>query len=288
MMTIWPAPAKLNLFMYITGRRLDGYHNLQTLFQFIDYSDLIEIKVNDSGHINLITKLIDIPKENNLIVKAAKLLKLAAKKYLLINSGATISIRKKLPIGSGLGSGSSNAATILVALNYLWKTKFTINQLAELGLQLGADVPLFIHGYSAFAEGVGEKLRRVNIKQKWYLITYPNININTSDIFSSNNLTRNTKYCNMNQLLKLPFTNDCENLVRSNFVEIDSIISSLSRYAPTRLTGTGSCVFSECNNKQDAYDLMKLIPKYAVGFIAKGINMSPLHTVLSRIIHTTS
>ncbi|PPI88970.1 4-(cytidine 5'-diphospho)-2-C-methyl-D-erythritol kinase [Candidatus Pantoea edessiphila] len=276
MTTLWPAPAKLNLFLYITGRRSDGYHNIQTIFQLLDYSDMIKIEINNSGDIDLLTDLINIPKENNLIIKAATLLKLKSKKILPLKTGAFISIQKKLPIGSGLGGGSSNAATVLVALNYLWKTQFTVYELATLGLQLGADIPVFIYGFTAFAEGIGEKIRPIKIKEKWYLIVYPNINISTSEIFSCFNLTRNNKNYNLQTLLHLPFSNDFEKIVRTNFIQIDNIISFLLNYAPTRLTGTGSCVFSVFDIESKAYDVLKLIPQSFTGFVAKGINISPL------------
>ncbi|PPI88121.1 4-(cytidine 5'-diphospho)-2-C-methyl-D-erythritol kinase [Candidatus Pantoea edessiphila] len=280
MIDIWPSPAKLNLFLYINNRRSDGYHNVQTIFQFLDYGDLLQIKINNSGNIELTTQFNDIPKENNLIIKAANLLKKTAKNILPLNAGAIIHINKKLPIGSGLGGGSSNAATILVALNYLWKIRLTINELAKLSLQLGADIPIFIYGLASFAQGKGEKIIPINFKEKWYLITYPNIKISTKEVFNYSNLTRNTKHRSLHTLLNLPFTNDCENIVRSNFNKVDEIINLLMKYAPTRLTGTGSCVFSEFDNKKNAYDTLNLLPKYATGFIAKGINISPLRQVL--------
>lgn len=285
MITIaWPAPAKLNLFLYITGRRADGYHNLQTLFQFLNYSDTLYIKVNRSGNITLNKKINGINYKNNLIVRAAKLLMQQA----LINNnidktlGAEIYVKKRIPISSGLGGGSSNAATVLIALNYLWNINFSFKTLKKIGLMIGSDVPIFIHGHSAFAEGIGEKFYSVHPDEKWYLVIYPKIKISTALMFHALKLN-----CNQNRsysdIMLSPFSNDFEPIVRKRFFQIEKLILWLLQYAPSRLTGTGSCVFSEFKTKNEAYEIFSKIPKYFQGFVAKGINISPLHYLLNII-----
>lgn len=194
MMTHWPSPAKLNLFLYITGQRADGYHTLQTLFQFLDYGDTIDIAPRSDGEIHLLTPVEGVAHEDNLIVRAARLLmKTASESNLLAKgSGADISIDKRLPMGGGLGGGSSNAATVLVALNHLWQCGLSVDELAALGLTLGADVPVFVRGHAAFAEGVGEILTPVEPEEKWYLVAHPGVSIPTPVIFNDPDLPRNT------------------------------------------------------------------------------------------------
>lgn len=194
MMTHWPSPAKLNLFLYITGQRADGYHTLQTLFQFLDYGDTLHIEPRHDGEIHLLTPVNGVENEDNLIVRAARLLmKIASESGRLpAGSGADISIEKRLPMGGGLGGGSSNAATVLVALNHLWQCGLSIDELATLGLTLGADVPVFVRGHAAFAEGVGEILTPVNPPEKWYLVAHPGVSIPTPVIFKDPQLPRNT------------------------------------------------------------------------------------------------
>lgn len=200
MRTQWPSPAKLNLFLYITGQRADGYHTLQTLFQFLDYGDTISIELRDDGDIRLLTPVEGVEHEDNLIVRAARLLmKTAADSGRLpTGSGANISIDKRLPMGGGLGGGSSNAATVLVALNHLWQCGLSMDELAEMGLTLGADVPVFVRGHAAFAEGVGEILTPVDPPEKWYLVAHPGVNIPTPVIFKDPELPRNTPKVNRN------------------------------------------------------------------------------------------
>ena len=216
MMSQWPSPAKLNLFLYITGQRADGYHMLQTLFQFVDYGDTISIELRDDGQIHLLTPVDGVAHEDNLIVRAARLLMNAAagSGRLPAGSGADIHIEKHLPMGGGLGGGSSNAATILVALNHLWGCGLTPDELAALGLSLGADVPVFVRGHAAFAEGVGEILTPVDPPEKWYLIAHPGVSIPTPVIFKDPALPRDTPVRSIETLLKCEFSNDCERLMR--------------------------------------------------------------------------
>ena len=229
MMTHWPSPAKLNLFLYITGQRADGYHSLQTLFQFLDYGDTIDIALRGDGEIRLLTPVEGVAHEDNLIVRAARLLmKVASESNRLPKgSGADISIDKRLPMGGGLGGGSSNAATVLVALNHLWQCGLSIDELAALGLTLGADVPVFVRGHAAFAEGVGEILTPVEPEEKWYLVAHPGVSIPTPVIFNDPDLPRNTPKRSIKTLLKCEFGNDCEVIARKRFREVDAALSWL-------------------------------------------------------------
>ncbi|BDT23339.1 4-(cytidine 5'-diphospho)-2-C-methyl-D-erythritol kinase [Citrobacter freundii] len=282
MMTHWPSPAKLNLFLYITGQRTDGYHSLQTLFQFLDYGDTIDIALRGDGEIRLLTRVEGVAHEDNLIVRAARLLmKVASESNRLPNgSGADISIDKRLPMGGGLGGGSSNAATVLVALNHLWQCGLSIDELAVLGLTLGADVPVFVRGHAAFAEGVGEILTPVEPEEKWYLVAHPGVSIPTPVIFNDPDLPRNTPKRSIKTLLKCEFGNDCEVIARKRFREVDAALSWLLEYAPSRLTGTGACVFAEFDTESRARQVLEQAPEWLKGFVAKGVNLSPLHRAL--------
>ncbi|MGA4521393.1 4-(cytidine 5'-diphospho)-2-C-methyl-D-erythritol kinase [Citrobacter portucalensis] len=282
MMTHWPSPAKLNLFLYITGQRADGYHTLQTLFQFLDYGDTIDIAPRSDGEIHLLTPVEGVAHEDNLIVRAARLLMKAASENnrLPKGSGADISIDKRLPMGGGLGGGSSNAATVLVALNHLWQCGLSVDELAALGLTLGADVPVFVRGHAAFAEGVGEILTPVEPEEKWYLVAHPGVSIPTPVIFNDPDLPRNTPKRSIKTLLKCEFDNDCEVIARKRFREVDAALSWLLEYAPSRLTGTGACVFAEFDTESRARQVLEQAPEWLKGFVAKGVNLSPLHRAL--------
>lgn len=282
MMTHWPSPAKLNLFLYITGQRADGYHTLQTLFQFLDYGDDITISVRNDGELCLLTVVEGVEHDDNLIVRAARLLmKTAADSGRLpAGSGADISIEKRLPMGGGLGGGSSNAATVLVALNHLWHCGLSADELAAIGLTLGADVPVFVRGHAAFAEGVGEILTPVNPQEKWYLVAHPGVSIPTPVIFKDPELPRNTPKRSIDTLLNCEFGNDCEVIARKRFREVDAALSWLLEYAPSRLTGTGACVFAEFDTESRARQVLEQAPEWLKGFVAKGVNLSPLHRAL--------
>ncbi|HFG2173113.1 TPA: 4-(cytidine 5'-diphospho)-2-C-methyl-D-erythritol kinase [Vibrio cholerae] len=275
--TVWPSPAKLNLFLYITGRRANGYHDLQTLFQFLDHGDELTITANNSGNITLSPALADVALEDNLIYKAAMALKNAAQSPL----GADIQLHKVLPMGGGIGGGSSNAATTLVALNYLWQTGLSDDQLAEIGLALGADVTVFTRGFAAFAEGVGEELFAVEPEEKWYLVVRPAVSIATKDIFTHPQLVRNTPKRDLASLLATPYENDCEKIVRSLYPEVDKQLSWLLQYAPSRLTGTGSCVFAEFSSRKDAQAVFAQLSDNVLAFVAQGRNVSPLRKTLA-------
>lgn len=274
----WVAPAKLNLFLYITGRRADNYHNLQTLFQFLDYYDNLTFNVRHDSQINLLTPFENIPANKNLIIIAAERLKAFAHRHDL---GVDITIDKKIPMGGGLGGASSNAATVLVALNQLWRLNLSTGTLMDIGRNIGADVPIFIYGHASFAEGIGDQFQASTIPEHWYLVACPGVEISTANIFNNPDLTRNTPVRSTIELLSLPFDkqkNDCESIVRQLYPEVDKIITFLSQFGTTRLTGTGACVFTQCKTKQQAQTIQKQLNTLSVhSFIAKSINVSPLY-----------
>lgn len=252
------------------------------MYQFIEYGDQLLISINNRGIINVYAQD-KIIKNNNLIIKAANLLrKQANNRHLLpLTAGAKIKLVKKLPIGGGLGGGSSDAATTLVALNYLWKINFSIDYLTILGFQLGIDVPFFIQGHAAFAEGLGNQLHQITIPEKWYVIIDPGIRISTKDVFQDPQLKRNTPSRFFKNLLHTkPFTNDCELVVRNNFPELEKIFTWLVKYTHPRLTGTGSCIFGEFESKFRAYQILTQAPIGIHGFVSKGLNISPLYKFL--------
>ncbi|MDY4280333.1 MAG: 4-(cytidine 5'-diphospho)-2-C-methyl-D-erythritol kinase [[Pasteurella] mairii] len=275
----FPSPAKLNLFLYINGKRADGYHELQTLFQFLDFGDWLEIDVQDSAEIRLTPEIPGVPLEQNLIYRAARLLQ----QVTGCRQGAKIHLDKILPMGAGLGGGSSNAATTLMALNALWQTGLSVQQLADLGVQLGADVPIFVHGKAAFAEGVGEKLTYCQPPEKWYLVLKPDISISTAVIFQEPDLPRNTPKRSLQQLLAEKYENDCQKVVLDHYSEVEETLRWLLKYAPARLTGTGACVFAEFEDEQSAQAAFSNKPDAYFGFVAKGLNISPLSSYLGKV-----
>ncbi|PMO70754.1 4-(cytidine 5'-diphospho)-2-C-methyl-D-erythritol kinase [Vibrio splendidus] len=276
--THWPSPAKLNLFLYITGRRDNGYHELQTLFQFVEFGDELTVNANqETSTITITPEIPGVALEDNLIWKAAT----ALQQYTSTSFGADIELKKVLPMGGGIGGGSSNAATVLVALNYLWRLNLSDDQLAEIGLQLGADVPVFVRGHAAFAEGVGEQLQPANPDEKWYLVVKPQVSIATVDIFTHSELTRNTPKRALATLLEQEYVNDCEKIVRMLYPEVDKQLSWLLQYAPSRLTGTGSCVFAEFSSKKEAESVLEQLPDTVSAFVARGRNISPLKETLA-------
>jgi 4-diphosphocytidyl-2-C-methyl-D-erythritol kinase len=287
----FPSPAKLNLFLHIIGQRSDGYHQLQTVFQFIDHSDTIDIKVVQGDKIDLLTPIEGVNNEDNLIVKAATILQ---KNILEQNTtiehltlGAQIKVKKILPMGGGLGGGSSNAATVLLALNKLWRANLSLKELAQMGLVLGADVPIFIHGFAAFAEGVGEELTPVSPKEYWYLVSKPDVSISTASVFTAKDLTRNTAKVNLNgDITKLDIDlchNDCQTLVIKQYPEVAKLLAWLVEYAPSRMTGTGACIFSRFETEQEACHIQSLLPLGITSFVAKGVNTSPLRDAVEKL-----
>jgi 4-diphosphocytidyl-2-C-methyl-D-erythritol kinase len=271
------SPAKLNLFLHINGRRADGYHELQTLFQLLDYGDQLHFQLSDHPGIALQPAIAGVAHDDNLIVKAARLLE----PHRQIEQGVRIEIDKRLPMGGGIGGGSSNAATTLLALNHLWQCQLSVAALAALGLQLGADVPVFVEGRSAFAEGVGEKLQAVEIPETYYLVLKPHCHVSTAEIFSDKQLTRNTSAITIAAVFEQGHRNDCEPVVRKLYPEVDNALKWLDQYSPAHLTGTGACVFARFDSRSSAEQVMGKLPTEQKGFIAKGVNISPTHQALN-------
>jgi 4-diphosphocytidyl-2-C-methyl-D-erythritol kinase len=275
--TRWPAAAKLNLFLHVTGRRADGYHELQTLFQLIDLCDTIAITVREDGAIERAAGPPEVAPEADLAVRAAQVLKRATGSGL----GATLSVHKRIPLGGGLGGGSSDAATVLLALNELWGARLSLPELASLGLPLGADVPVFIQGSSAFGEGIGERLTPVTLPPRWYLIIHPGLGISTREVFQSPELTRNSPLSTIRALLDSGGRNDCEAVVRARAPEVAEALDWLAQFAPAHLTGTGSCVFAACESAAQAERLAARVPDRWMSFVAQGLNVSPVHERLA-------
>ncbi len=274
--SIWPAPAKLNLFLHILGRRPDGYHELQTCFQFIDLCDDITIEVRADGRIRRVIDIPGVAEEADLCVRAARALQTAAGCSL----GANLSVLKRIPMGGGLGGGSSDAATCLVALNHLWKLNWPTDDLAALGLKLGADVPVFVRGRAAFAEGIGERLTplypplaplEVN-----YLILKPNVDVSTAEIFQDPELTRNSPPITIHGFLASGGRNDCLGVVRRRYPEVARALDWLSGFGPARLTGTGACVFLALETMDRGREIAGKAPPALHAFLARGLNDSPL------------
>jgi len=274
-----PAPAKLNLFLHITGQRPDGYHNLQTLFQFLEHSDTLTFEITKTPKVSLLTAFEGVQEQDNLIYRAAKLLQESASCQL----GVNISIDKILPMGGGLGGGSSNAATVLVALNKLWQINYSTQQLADLGLKLGADVPIFVHGNAAFAEGVGEVISPATPEEHWYLVSKPNVSISTAKVFTAPDLTRDTPVIDKDNYQLAECHNDCQDWVINHYPEVANLLAWLVEYAPSQMTGTGACVFSQFSCEQEARYIQSKLPEGIESFVAKGANTSPLMTALRQM-----
>ena len=271
--THWPAPAKLNLFLHVTGRRADDYHELQTLFQLIDLCDTVAISVREDGQIERPVGPPEVPCEADLTVRAARALQSATGTHL----GASLKVRKRIPQGGGLGGGSSDAATTLLALNEMWNCGLSLSELASLSRPLGADVPVFVQGSSAWAEGVGERLTPVTLPGKWYVVIYPGVAMSTREVFQSPELTRNSPLITIRAFFESGGRNDCEPVVRSRAPQVAEALEWLARFAPARLTGTGSCVFSAFGSAGDAERLAARVPDRWMSFVAQGLNTSPVH-----------
>jgi 4-diphosphocytidyl-2-C-methyl-D-erythritol kinase len=272
----WPAPAKLNLFLHIVGRRPDGYHELQSCFQFIDLCDEITIDVRADGQIRRAVEIADVAEEADLCVRAARALQAVTGTAL----GADIGVLKRIPMGGGLGGGSSDAATCLVALNHLWKLHLPVDDLAALGLKLGADVPVFVRGRVAWAEGVGERLTPLYPPlappEANYLILKPNVGVSTAEVFQDPELTRNSAPITIDGFLASGGRNDCLSVVRRRFPEVARALDWLSRYGAARLTGTGACVFLAVETIEFGLEIVRRLPPELDGFLARGLNDSPL------------
>ncbi|MCK4834748.1 MAG: 4-(cytidine 5'-diphospho)-2-C-methyl-D-erythritol kinase, partial [Gammaproteobacteria bacterium] len=282
---VWPAPAKLNLMLHIIGQREDGYHELQTVFQFVDYSDALEFQLRSDDQIVRHSEDFDVPEDEDIIIRAAKLLR---ERYLQKNqsedklAGVDIYLTKNIPMGAGLGGGSSDAATTLIALNRLWQLQFSIEELAELGLILGADVPVFVHGFSAFAEGVGEKLSKISLPEKWYLVLVPPVHVSTKQVFRNSDLTRDCSAIKLCDLSRHEWRNVCTPVVSKNYPLVAQAIDILGKYSAAKMSGTGASVFADFDTKVQAEDILQKIRSGTEiegwnSFVAKGLNQSPLH-----------
>lgn len=269
----WPAPAKLNLMLRVLGRRDDGYHRLQTLFQFIDYGDSVDIEVRRADDdIVLDHGLPGVVPEADLTYRAARLLQLeTGTRY-----GATIKVNKRLPMGGGLGGGSSDAATVLVGLNRLWGTRLPEDHLAILGARLGADVPVFVRGRAAWGEGIGEILTPVELPTSWYVVICPAVGVNTGEIFKDPELTRNSSPITIADFFAGRGGNDCLPVVLERYPEVASAMALLAPFGDPRLTGTGGCVFAEFACESDARLVLEKLPAESESFLAQGRNRSPL------------
>ncbi len=271
MKKIWPAPAKLNLFLHVVGRRADGYHLLQTVFQFLDYGDEIEFRVTDDGHITRATDLPNVPAASDLTLRAARLLQEATG----VAHGVEILLRKRIPAAGGLGGGSSDAATTLIALNELWRARLTRTQLATLGLKLGADVPVFVEGLGAWAEGVGEQLTPIELPQPWYVVLSPPVAVSTTAVFQGLELTRYSPTITIRDFRAGRTRNDLEPAVRRQYSPVDQALTWLSRFGEARMTGSGGCVFVALEDESEAQVILMRAP--FPGFVARGVNRHPLY-----------
>ncbi len=277
----WPAPAKLNLFLHILGQREDGYHRLQTVFQFIDLCDHLSYQLTRDAEISCRLDgsppfAQELPLQQNIVCKAARLLQLETGCEL----GVRITLDKRIPVGAGLGGGSSDAATTLVALNYLWNLQLDNARLERIALTLGADVPVFVHGESAWAEGVGEYFEPVNLPEPFYLVIYPGVHVSTAEIFASPRLTRDSQPIKIADFLAGRCGNDCQQLVAKKYPPVREALAWLSDFQPAMMTGTGACVFARFATRQEADEVLQQVPVEWQGFLVKGCNQSPLHLYL--------
>jgi len=273
---VFPAPAKLNLFLHVTGQRSDGYHLLQTVFRFIDYGDTLSFAPRADGQIVLTHPLPGVPPEKDLCYRAARLLKTATG----TSQGVDITLEKRLPLGGGLGGGSSDAATTLLALNQLWATGQTRAALMEMGLRLGADVPVFIFGANAWAEGVGEKLTPITLPPAWYVVLIPPLSVQTAEVFAAPELTRNTLPVTMSAFSSghfgSRFHNDLEPVVSAKYPAVAQHLKWLRQYGDARMTGSGACVFAAFDSAQEARDVLAVKPAEIAGFVAQGLDRHPI------------
>ncbi|MEY3807887.1 MAG: 4-diphosphocytidyl-2-C-methyl-D-erythritol kinase [Pseudomonadota bacterium] len=274
----WPAPAKLNLMLRITGQRDDGYHLLQTVFQFIDLCDWIIFHPVENGRISLQKLIPGVLEADDLVIKAAMLLR----EETGYEQGVCIEVEKNLPMGGGLGGGSSDAATTLLVLNELWGLRLSIEKLMELGLILGADVPVFIYGYSSWAEGVGDDLKRISVPEQWVVVIKPDCHVDTKEIFLAKDLTRDSKSITIADFIAGQHQNDCLGVVRQRYQSVENALVDLSQFSEARLTGTGACVFAQFDTEKAATSAYHLLSKKWQVYLVKGLNESPLLSKLKK------
>ena len=274
-----PSPAKLNLFLHILDRREDGYHNLQTLFQLLDYGDQLSFSANKQSEINITSNIEAVAPRDNLVFKAATALQQATD----CKWGCDIELDKKLPMGAGLGGGSSNAATTLVGLNSLWQCNLSLDQLAEIGGELGADIPVFVKGFSAFAEGIGDKLTPISLDEFCYLVVTPKIKVSTEQIFCHSELTRNASAIKIRALSEELYRNDCQSVVETLYPEVKQVSDWLQQHGNPLMTGTGASVYCRFDNQEEAKQVQQTVPNSWNSFVAMGVNRSPLHQQLENL-----
>jgi len=277
----FPAPAKINLFLHVTGQRADGYHELQSVFRLLDFHDTLYIRATADGNISRRSGNPLVAENDDLIIKAARLLQ----QHTGCPLGAEISIEKRIPMGGGLGGGSSDAATVLLALNHLWQLGLSRNALQKLGLKLGADVPVFVFGKNAWAEGIGDRLEAIELAPRHYLVITPAVHVSTADIFTSKELTRNTnpttiaafsREANSGQLFDTTFHNDLEPVVIKRYPAVARCMEWLSRYAPARMSGSGASVFAEFSTQDEAKAAYNALPEMIAGVKVSGFTASSL------------
>ncbi len=283
--SVWPAPAKLNLMLHITGRRADGYHELQTVFQFLDLCDELQFETTSDGKVNRSEGPSFITAEDDLVVRSAR----ALQQKSGTKQGVDIRVNKRIPVGAGLGGGSSDAAATLHALNRLWKLNLDVDQLADIGLSLGADVPVFVHGFAAFAEGVGERLQPVSIDECWYLLITPDVHVSTAEIFSDPDLTRDCPAIKICDLSTAGWDNVCVPVVTRRYPEVDKALNLLDCFSDAKMSGTGASVFARFDSQQEAEQVLVQLKTTADWgdnwrvFICQGRNQSPLFEFMKTI-----
>jgi 4-diphosphocytidyl-2-C-methyl-D-erythritol kinase len=276
LIVIWPAPAKINLFLHVVGRRADSYHLLQTVFQFLDYGDELAFRITDDGRVTRISPLPGVSEEADLTLRAARLLKVTTG----CAKGVEVTLTKRLPVGGGLGSGSSDAATTLIALNELWGLGLPVTDLASFGLKLGADVPVFVHGHAAWAEGVGEVLTPIHPPESWYVVVAPPVHVSTAEVFAEfsreRGLTPYTPPRTIRDLRAGLGQNDLESVVRGRYPEVERVFKWLASYGQPRMTGSGGCVFLDVADAERGKLILNKLPQGLTGFVARGMNFHPL------------
>ncbi|MGE0013004.1 MAG: 4-(cytidine 5'-diphospho)-2-C-methyl-D-erythritol kinase [Azoarcus sp.] len=266
------APAKLNLFLHVTGRRADGYHLLQTAFRLLDWGDTLDFKLREDGLIRRVSDLPGDPEDDDIVIRAARLLQQSKH----CSAGADITVHQVLPLGGGLGGGSSDAATTLMALNHLWRTGLSPEQLQALGLELGADVPFFIYGRDAFAEGVGEKFQPMNLEPAWYVVVSPGVGISTAEIFSSKGLTRDSVPIKIADFTASHARNDLQAVACRKYPEVAEAIDWLAQFAPARMTGSGACVYAAVDSEALAQRIVKQCPTPWLAWKASSLAQHPM------------
>ena len=273
------APAKINLFLHITGRRADGYHTLQSVFQLLDFYDTIHLKPTKSGEIKRINEIMGVPASQDICALAAS----ALQQKTGCKLGLEFIVEKRIPMGGGLGGGSSDAATVLLALNQLWQLNLSQEELMQIGLNLGADVPVFVFGQNAWAEGVGEQLTKIDLPEQYYVVLTPPIHVSTRDVFANSRLTRDTKPLKIADFSSGAnsdeFRNDLETIVCEEFPAVATTLNWLNQYGKAKMSGSGASVFVAVNSKQKADEILAQKPENVTGFVAKGLKQHPLFSL---------